>query len=274
MEMKTMRNKWLVLGLLALSVSVVNLHSAEAGNIDTYKNLLMRNTYTIKYENITPAPRATNKDKVALYGYSGLAVDKADYLLNKQVSGIITANGKDKYEEVGDTIFKMCRLNKNGEDYIFTKYTKNDKWNFFGNKKGKVVAQKANVLASIVDGASYGDQDMSRVLNAILPASMKSPDMPSFEYVTSGWLNNGLNYEDYQSSHDGMLEAIRYYFNGYNLVKIAYARSYKGADGGVDGHKCIIKISEFSPTPDETLLKLPEGLADVTKRKNEEDAEK
>lgn len=266
-----MRNKCLVIGLLLGALFTVSTSITEAGNIDTYRKLLINNTYTIKYENVTAIPRKTNKDKVAIYGYKGLAVDKADYLTNRQVSGVITANGKDKYEEVGDNIFKMCRLNKGKNSYIFTRYIKNDKWNFFGNKKGKVKAVKVNVLANIVDGQSYGDQDMSTVLNAILPPHLRSIDMPSFEYVTSGWLNNGLNYEDYQSSHDGILEAIRYYFNGYNLVKIAYARSFTDSDGRLNGHKCIIKINEFSPTPDEKLLKLPEGLADETKREEAEE---
>ena len=66
----------------------------------------------------------------------------------------------------------------------------------------------------------------------------------------------------------GITEVVRYYFSGMKLVKIAAASYYKKNDGTIDGRKCIIKINEFSSVPDRTLLKLPDGLKDVTKRKN------
>lgn len=41
---------------LALAVAVSSMASVvcEASNLDTYRNLLMRKTYTIKYQEITP----------------------------------------------------------------------------------------------------------------------------------------------------------------------------------------------------------------------------
>lgn len=242
----------------------------QAGNIDAYRNLLAQNKYTIKYENITPPPRVTNRDKTPLYGSSGLAVDKADYLTNRQRAGIIVGNGTDKYEEIGDGVIAMCRLIKNNESFIFTKQQSNGAFEFFGDKKGTVKAVKRNILAEIFGGQSYGDPEMTRVLNAMLPANAKSADAPQYQFAGAGSLGNGLNYEDYKANVNGTLEAIRYYFNGTSLVKISAASCYRKQNGELDGYKCIIKINEFSSTPDMSLLKLPEGLADTTKRNGEE----
>ena len=78
---------------------------AEAAKIDAYREILLGNSYTIRYENLTPAPRVTNKDRVELYGKSGLAIEENDYLLNRPRIGIITADGSDRYEEVGSEDF-------------------------------------------------------------------------------------------------------------------------------------------------------------------------
>lgn len=253
-----------ILGMTAISCDV------QAGNLDVYRNLLANNTYTIKYENITPPPRITNRDKAPLYGSSGLAVNKADYLTNRQRAGIIVGNGADKYEEIGDGVIAMCRLIKNNESYIFTKRQSNGAFEFFGDKKGTVKAIKRNIMAEIFGGQSYGDPDMTKLLNAILPASAKSADAPHYQFAGSGSLGNGLNYEDYKVNANGMMEAVRYYFNGSTLVKISSATCYRKPNGELDGYKCIIKINEFSPNPDMKLLKLPEGLEDTTKRNREE----
>ena len=51
---------------LALAVAVSTMASVvcEASNLDTYRNLLMRKTYTIKYQEITPQARATRTELI------------------------------------------------------------------------------------------------------------------------------------------------------------------------------------------------------------------
>ena len=244
--------------------------TSEAAHIDSYRNIILQGDYTIRYDNITPAPRVTNRDRMDLFGSSGMAVNRNDYLTNRQKTGIVTSNGKDRYEEVGDGEFNMCRLKKGGETFVFTKYKKGDGYEYFGSKKGKVEANSRNALAELVSGESYGDPEFSVVLNAMLPDSAKSADMPRFALVKSGTLSNGLSYEDYKAAKEGMTHIIRYYFDGTDLVKIASAAYYRKENGQLDGHKCIIKIREFSSLPDRKLLSLPEGLEDVTKRKGKE----
>ena len=79
-----------------------------------------------------------------------------------------------------------------------------------------------------------------------------------------------MSYEDYKSTENNALSAIRYYFDGDVLVKISAVSYFKDINGKVDGRKCIIKINEFSTTPDRKFLSLPKGLEDETKRKDRE----
>lgn len=246
------------------------LTPVKASNLDFYRNILLSGKYTIKYENITPQPRVTNRDKIELFGKNGLAVNKNDYLTNKQIIGIITSNGPDRYEEVGDGNFNMCRLTKSEENFLFTKYKKGSGYEYFGTKKGKVEANARNYLSEAVEGQSYGDPEVTSLLNAMLQNSAKSASIPHYDFVNSGRLPNGLQYEDYKSNAQGVVNVIRYYFDGRSLVKIASALYYRKSNGKAEGRKCIIKISAFSAQPEVNLLSLPEGLKDVTKRHSEE----
>ena len=113
---------------------------------------------------------------------------------------------------------------------------------------------------------------MTRFLNAILPDDLKSAEMPSYRQVNSGWLNNGLNYVDYRSDGRNM-EAIRYYFNGYTLVKIASAQFIYDDKGQMQARRCIIKVNEFSPTPAKEYLSLPAGVKDATKKPKKDEGD-
>lgn len=254
-------------------------NQVDAAKIDHYREILLSGRYSIKYENITPLPRQTNKDKIDIFGKSGLAVETTDYFTNRSVSGILIADGEDhRYQEVGRSDFNQCILTQGDETFIFTKYKnkKGDGFDYFGSRKGRVEANSRNYLAELIAGVSYGDATFSRVLNAILPDEAKSSDMPQYEFVTSGTLEDGRTFEDFKIKSSGSMDsdgkifsAIRYYFNGDTLEKIAYASYTIDSNGKASGEKFIAKISEFSETPDQSLLKLPDGLKDVTKRDKE-----
>lgn len=254
--------KFLIIALLLFLFSA----SAQAAKIDAYRNLLMKNSYTIRYENITPPPRITNADRVELYGKSGLAVEGNDYLLNKPKHGVITCADSDKYEEVGEGDFYLCRLSKKGEDFFYTKYKHGNDWEYFGTRKNRVEANSKNYLAELIEGESYGDSDMSRLLNAILPDDVKSAQQASYKFIATGNLRDEISYEDYRADFNGTTEIVRYYFKNNALIKIASASYKKSFDGKISGRKCIIKINEFTGNPDRALLNLPDKLQDVTKR--------
>lgn len=262
-------NKFFTL-LLSVTISIgcmMTAENAEARNSDTYRNLLLKKTYTIKYVDITPEPRITNKDKIQLYGKNDMDRSQSVFLTNKQTESVAVADGINSYEEIAAGAFTQCRLQKGPDVFMFVKYNDGKKLDIFGNKKGSVVAIDRNYIANAMQGATYGSSRMSRYLNALLPDDDKSMDMPSFRYIGSGWLDNGLNYEDYKSDAKDMFEAVRYYFNGYNLVKIAAVQYWTNSVGVMEGNKTIIKINEFSPTPDKSYLELPAGVKVKAKKK-------
>lgn len=251
----------LIIALLALS------SSADAAKVDAYRALLESRSYTIRYDNLTPAPRVTNRDSVELYGKSGLALEQNDFFLNRPLSGVITSSGDDRYEEVGYADFFQCRLTRGGENFIFTRY-KNKKGDveYFGSKKGRVTANSRNYLTELLAGESFGDANFSEMMNAIIADSRKSAGAEKYSLINSGTLDDGLDFEDFLARDENKISAIRFYFDGESLVKIACASYGRDAQGNASGSKCIVKIREFSATPDDKLLKLPAGLKDETKR--------
>ncbi len=251
----------LIIALFALS------SSADAAKVDAYRALLESRSYTIRYDNLTPAPRVTNRDSVELYGKSGLALEQNDFFLNRPLSGVITSSGDDRYEEVGYADFFQCRLTRGGENFIFTRY-KNKKGDveYFGSKKGRVTANSRNYLTELLAGESFGDANFSEMMNAIIADSRKSAGAEKYSLINSGTLDDGLDFEDFLARDENKISAIRFYFDGESLVKIACASYGRDAQGNASGSKCIVKIREFSATPDDKLLKLPAGLKDETKR--------
>lgn len=246
--------------ILSMLLSLISIGSStvEAAKIDRYREILLGNRYTIRCENLTPAPRVTNRTKMELYGKSGLAVDSNDFFVNRPVGNLIVSDGDDRYEEVGYEDFYQCRLIKNGENFFFTRYPSKDGVEYFGSKKGKVAANPRNYMAELVNGESFGDENFSMLLNAVIDRS--------YVFVKDGALENGLSFEDFKHDADGILSAIRFYFDGERLTKIAFAVYGSDPNGRVRGAKCIVRIEEFRAEPDQTLLRLPNGLEDVTKR--------
>lgn len=244
---------------------------AEAAKIDAYKSLLEKKTYTIRYVDVTPEPRSTNKDKVYMHGKNTMEKSQSHFATNKQTEYVIVANGDSRYEEMGYGEFKQCRLVKNGDTYYFVKQKTDAGVDIWGTKKGVVEAVPYNNVAVSMYGEAFGGAAMTRYLNAILPNDYKSLDMPSFKYVAAGTLKNGLSYEDYKCNDNNVFEAVRYYFEANKLVKIAAVQYWTNSAGVMEGNKTIIKVNEFSPTPDMTYLELPKGVKDKTKREKKDE---
>lgn len=263
-----------VKAILISCVAVGSMFSTvvEASNLDTYRNLLINKKYTIKYVNVTPEERITNKDKITLTGNNTMGTGSVSKLMYKPVECVVVSDGSNRYEEIGFNGFVNCRLQNENGTYVYTKYKEGDKTSIWGTKKNTVMANPTNNVAYMLQGDAFGGNDMTRLLNAMLPDNLKSAEMPSYKYVNSGWLSNGLNYVDYQSSGRNM-EAIRYYFNGYTLVKIASAQFIYDDKGQLQARRCIIKVNEFSPTPAKEYLSLPAGVKDATKKPKKDEGD-
>lgn len=261
----------LALGFAALG-SFFNFSSVEAKNSDTYRDLLLKKTYTIKFRDITPEARITNKDSIRMYGKNDMDRSQSTFMLYKQTSGVVTADGDNRYEEIGYGDMKQCRFQRGEDTFVFVKKEVKDAagaiaHEIYGAKKNVVSPIATNFMAQSMLGRSYGSSALTRYMNAILPDDYKSSDSPEFQYVTSGWLDNGLNYEDYRSKDGDISEAVRYYFNGYNLMKISAIRYWRNEKGVMEGEKTIIRIDEFTPTPTKELLALPPGVKEKKKAK-------
>lgn len=253
--------------LLMILFLMAAAEAADAAKIDAYREMLANRRYTIRYDNLTPAPRVTNRDVADIYGKNGLVLNGNDFFLNRPLRGIITSDGDDRYEEVGYQDFYQCRLVRGGENFIFTRYkNKKGATEYFGSKKGKVEANTRNYLAELITGESFGDPNFTEMMNAIIADNDKSSGMTRYEFVKAGALDGGIDFEDFIAQDADKISAIRYYFDGDALVKVAFASYGRDAGGNVRGSKCIVKILEFSDSPDGNLLKLPDGLKDETKR--------
>ena len=261
-----------VLLLSCITAGTVFSAIAEASNIDTYRDLLMSKKYTIKYENVTPEERITNKDKITLTGNNTMRTGNISRLMYKPLECVVVSDGTNRYEEMGYDGFISCRLQNANGTYVFTKYNEGQGTAVWGIKKNMVVANQTNNVAYIMQGDAFGGNDMTRFLNAILPDNLKSAEMPSYRQVISGWLDNGLNYVDYRSDGRNM-EAIRYYFNGYTLVKISSAQFIYDDKGQLQARRCIIKVNEFSPAPAKEYLSLPAGVKDATKKPKKDEGD-
>ena len=256
--------KKIFLTVTALIVMSAQVHAAK---IDAYQKILDGGQYTIRYENFTPAERITNRNVVELYGKNGLAVGTNNFFLNRPLSGVVVGDGENRYEEVGYKDFFQCRLVKGGENFIFTKYAgKRGGFEYFGDAKGKVTANPRNYLVELLSGVTFGDVNFTEMMTTIVSDAKKSSAQKKYKLMASGTTPDGLAYEDFATRDGETVSAIRYCFDGDKLKKIFFASYGRNEFGDLRARRCLVKILEFSATPDKNFLSLPAGLVDVTKR--------
>lgn len=222
--------------------------------------------------------------------------------------GIIVLDGKNSYIENFHDAYKIdsdyrgtryvqniyeggiCTLTKDGEIFKFLWKTEDGAKKYYGSKglfgvkseKVKAISEEENQTEVdkyakyvnpydvLYNDYNFGNADLAAALAAVLPADriIATPTTPVYKFVGSGTLNGGLNYEDFSAEKNNTFYAIRYYFNGDKMVKIAMF-NYTKNGGTITGYeKHVLDIEEFSTEPDENYLQLPNGLKDTTKRKD------
>ena len=90
--------------------------------------------------------------------------------------------------------------------------------------------------------------------------------LKKYKLMASGTTPDGLTYEDFATRDGDTVSAIRYCFDGDTLKKIFFASYGRNEFGDLKARRCIVKVLEFSASPDQNLLRLPAGLVDATKR--------
>ena len=190
--------------------------------------------------------------------------------------GVMVSDGANKYiENFNRTQSGITSLlKKNGEAFRFYSYQKEDKviYHSLSAHRHDIIANQEEELG-IMNAVDVLNEDYSYGILTTALAPMISTDKiiathytPEYKFIGSGTLNGGLSYEDFFGSKNGFNCAIRYYFEGDTLTKIAVF-DYIMKDSRVQSYeKYLVQIDEFSATPDQSYLNLPEGLKDKTKR--------
>lgn len=200
-----------------------------------------------------------------LYGpVAGIAVDRANTMENIKVREI----GVCQLLKDGEIFKFQFRVNKDNEK----KYSNGGASGWFGSSKDvKAIDAESvagNTYTALIEGMNFGSAALSKSLLPILPPArvIQTAFTPNYKYFDAGTLDDGTNYEDYISNENGVFHAIRYYFDGDELKSAKIVAYAANLDGQTGYEKTIIRFTEFSATPDQSLLQLPEGLRDKTKR--------
>lgn len=246
--------------------------TTEAAKVDAYRDILSNGRFTLKYTIIEPPVRVTNKEAKLIdkgkFGESFEIIDTgvAQYSSCKE---IMVFDGNNKYFKSRN----ISVLKKNGENFRFASYQEGDKKYYRSLRyKHDIFANDEEELG-IINAVDVLNEDYSYGMLTTALSPMISPDKiiatpytPEYKFIGSGSLGNGLSYEDFFGSKNGFNCAIRYYFDGDTLSKIAVF-DYVMKDSRIQTYeKYLVQIDEFSATPDQSYLTLPEGLKDKTNR--------
>ena len=284
-----MRKIFLLLTTLLVLTSV-----ASAAKVDMYRDALVNKSFTLKYEVVEVPIVETSRD--AVFVGKGLRFKKSQSIFDYLHKGIIVADGDNRYNEVshdeyiatsGNRELKIsskikeggvCHLVKDGETFNFFWDKKDGKRRYFGGYTmfgGKSKSVKANdetkmqlPCQRLVEEYNFGTPELALALTAILPPEkiIATSQTPAYKFFASGTLDNGLSYEDFVSDKGDTFSAVRYYFDGDKMIKVAMASYVRGGGKILSYSKSVINITEFSTTPDQNYLKLPAELKDKTKR--------
>lgn len=262
--------------------------TAEAAKVDAYRNILSSGRFTIKYTLTEPPVRKTNREAklIDMGGFGGdfkmTDTSAAQRQALNDYKGVMVFDGANKCVESLDIVPNIITtiLKTNGETFRFCAIPKDDKTEYYAASffRGKFHGRN-NAFANeeedlgIMNAVDVMNEDYSYGILTTALAPITSTDKiiathytPEYKFIGSGTLGNGLSYEDFFGSKNGFNCAIRYYFDGDTLSKIAVF-DYVMKDSRVQSYeKYLVQIDEFSSTPDQSYLKLPEGIRDKTKR--------
>lgn len=258
-----MQSKIIAALLMGAALTITSISPAAAAKLDAYRAMMENRNCTVRYENITPSERLHNRDKVTLSMWAKEDMAAAPEYVSRAYRGMLILGGADKYEERSYGSYARCFLIKDGKEYIFNREMNRDKRTYYGNYgKGKVRGEREKTEDVLIYGERFGEADVTRLLSILLPAEKKPLGTPQFTAAGAGSLTDGMSYEDYRRQDTNELEAVRFYFDGAKLTRIASV-TYRTEGGKVHEHKCILRIDRFDAAPDAAYLSLPKGLKEV-----------
>ncbi|AOH47031.1 hypothetical protein BCS37_00570 [Selenomonas sp. oral taxon 920] len=258
-----MQSKIIAALLMGAALTVASISPAAAAKLDAYRTMMENRSCTILYENLTPPERLHNSDKITLSMWAKEDMAAAPEYVSRAYRGVLVLSGADKYEERSYDDYAKSLLTKDGREFLFTRDLEKKKPVYYGNYgKGKVQGKREAVEDRLIYGERFGDADVTRLLSILLPPERKPQGAPRYEAVGAGTLTGGTSYEDYRRQDADELEAVRFYFDGTRLSRIA-SITYRTEGGKVHARKCILRIDRFDAVPDAAYLSLPQGLKEV-----------
>lgn len=195
---------------------------------------------------------------------------------------IFVMDGDNRYTEIGS----KCKLIKDGEVYTFCHVHMYDSLNGIAKDEyvGGHISKRGYVHQDeIMPGKNYWPQGrylmyersfqsqdevedvgapmLMKMLAVIYPLSRANVELPEYSFVKNGQTADGDSYEDYSGELGGRFHAVRCYFRGGELVKMAYASYVKDAERPQDeAEKYVIEIKEISSVPERRYFSLPVEL--------------
>ena len=274
---------------LLLTTLFVLTSPTDAAKVDMYRDALLNKSFTLKYEIVEVPIVETSRD--AIYSLGGLHTKEDKNIFDYLHKGIVVMSGDNIYTETAhDDYVAKSRyfshtasinfkaggyggLVKDGETFSFAWDEDNGKRHYHHFKNAteqmkKIKEFKTPYQKLLDDYDSYLVTLADGAFAAILPPEkiIATPQTHAYKFFASGTLDNGLTYEDFVSDKGDTFSAVRYYFDGDKMIKIAMASYVRGGGKILSYSKSVINITEFSTTPDQNYLQLPAELKDKTKR--------
>ena len=258
--------KFLIGFIAALTLIFPNIVQADA--LDDFKKILESKHFFIKY--IIEHDSNAKRDKGYLYkdkktGYQ-IAGDNGSNAQNM----IFEASDRDNFylenKIMNDSV--NCQLNPAQCQLKI----ENKLFMFFKTEcKGKIdYATIGNLKYAIYEEVDKNFEFPTAFTSAINALLNKEQDIDSGKYIYnragSGRSEDGLSYFDIKADtgNENLLNAVRYYFDGNTIKKIAIAGYYKNPKTNeVIGQHMIINVEEFGTNPDQNYFKLPDKFKKI-----------
>ena len=277
-----------ICSILAFASLIFSFDTAWAADkLDSYRDMLMAGKYTIECEDISPEPQMENKDKFAIeFEWRGqinlpsdnskavkhclaVALPDRNYMEIEVVRPIEnSAQRNDKWID--------CQLIKNDEVFTYSRREnlQNGKVNYWiktninsYQRQNEVIALNASPNLLLSYAREKGTKEVTRLVNAMLPAKAFPAGKEHYQKVAEGELPEGISYVDYRCSTEESINLVRYYLDNGKMTKIASAIYVLNSVGEiVDGQRSLVKVLRFDSDVDEAILNLPAKIKDKTKR--------
>ena len=231
--------------LVTLLIVLVTFSTADAAKVDIYKEAMANKTFALKYK-INEFPiHNINKD------FNKNVVYKNDFFGQSQIKIVTSRKNKQKINTEGIIVFNKVKSNK-----ITARAA----------KEAEEIEKYSNPYQKLFRDYNFGNTDLYLALLPILPPNkiIMTPNTPTYNLVGSGNLDGGLTYEDFYGEKNNFHSAIRYYFNGDKMVKIATFNYWKNDNCIQFYEKHVIDIRDFLTTADEKSLQRSENLQEIT----------